>query len=175
VEVVGVGLAACAGGRAHRRRVLRPTHGGRTQSKCSGCFTGGQRCHRCKELKGGLPCSSVYARRRSDEVRRWQSGTSGEVVFGLRVWEALRSSREASRGVGLDGCWPEWLIHGGRARASAGTPCVGRTPANLCSGGTESERGSTVVASGDFIGARVGAGSVIVRRGRGRGFGHHAA
>jgi hypothetical protein len=25
----GVGLAACAGGRAHRRRVLQPTHGDR--------------------------------------------------------------------------------------------------------------------------------------------------
>jgi hypothetical protein len=67
--VAGVGLATCAGSQAHRRRVLRPSHGGRTQSKCSGSFTGGQRCRRCKKLKGGSPCSSVYARRQSDEVR----------------------------------------------------------------------------------------------------------
>jgi hypothetical protein len=26
--MVGIGLTACAGGRAHRRRVLRPAHGG---------------------------------------------------------------------------------------------------------------------------------------------------
>jgi hypothetical protein len=71
---------------------------------------------------------------------------------------------EASRGVGLDGGGPKWSVHGGRAWAAAGTPCVGRTPANSCSGGAESERGSTVVASGGFIG--VGAGSGITRRGR---------
>jgi hypothetical protein len=112
--VTGVGLAACVGDRARRRRVLRPSHDGRAQSKCSGSFTGGQRCCRREESKGGLPCSLVYARRRSDEVRRWRSGTSGEVVFGLRARKALQSSREASRGVGLDGGGPEWLVHGGR-------------------------------------------------------------
>jgi hypothetical protein len=34
--VAGVGLVTCAGGRAHRRRMLRPAHGGRAQSKRSG-------------------------------------------------------------------------------------------------------------------------------------------
>jgi hypothetical protein len=114
VVVAGVGLAACAGGRARRRRVLRPAHGTRAQSKCLGIFTGGQWCCRCKESKGGLPCCSVYAQRRSEEVRRWQSGTTGEVVLSLRARKASRSSGEASRGVGLDGAGPEWPVHGGQ-------------------------------------------------------------
>jgi hypothetical protein len=109
--VAGVGLAVCAGGRARRRRVLQPAHSGRTQSKCSRSFTRGQRCHRCNELKGGLPCSSVYARRRSDEVRQWQSSTSGEVVFGLRVREALRSSGKLAEGL-------DWMEVGQSGRST---------------------------------------------------------
>jgi hypothetical protein len=35
-----IGLAACAGGRACRRRVLWPAHGGRVQSSGTGSFTG---------------------------------------------------------------------------------------------------------------------------------------
>jgi hypothetical protein len=112
--VAGVGLAACAGGRARWWRVLRLAHGGRAQSKRSGSFTGGQRCYRCKESKGGSPCSSVYVQQRSDEVQRCQSGTSGEVVLGLRARGASRSSEEASRGVGSDGGGLEWPIDGGR-------------------------------------------------------------
>jgi hypothetical protein len=64
-----VGLAACAGGRARRRRVLRPAHGGRVQSNHTGSFTGGQWCYMHKESKSGSPCSPVYVRRRLDEVR----------------------------------------------------------------------------------------------------------
>jgi hypothetical protein len=43
-------------------------------------------------------------------------------------------------------------------RAAVGTPCVERSPVNLCSGEVESERGCTVEASVDFIGAGVGTG-----------------
>ena len=161
--VTRVGLDAYAGGQACLRRVLRPALGVRAQSKCSGSFMGGQWCRGCKESKSGSPCSSVYARRWSDEVRRWQSGTSGEMVFGLRAWEALRGSREASLGVGLDGGGPEWPVHGGRARAAVGMPCAGRTPAKSCSGGAESEPGTTVVASGGFTGVGGGAGSDFAR------------
>jgi hypothetical protein len=133
--VAGVGLTACAGGWARRRRVLRPAHGGRAQLKCSGSFMGGQRCCRRKELKGGSSCSSVYVRRRSDVVRRCQSGTSDEVVLGLRARGASRSSGEASRGVGLDGGGSEWPVHGGRGsgdrwhavrRANSGDLALGR-------------------------------------------------
>jgi hypothetical protein len=102
------------GGRSRVGRVLRPANSSRAQSKCSGSFTGGQWCCARKESKGGSLCSSVYVRRRSDEVRRCQSGTSGEVVFDLRAQGASWSSGEASRGVGLDGGGPEWPVHGGR-------------------------------------------------------------
>jgi hypothetical protein len=36
VVVIEVGLAACAGGRAHRRRVLRPVHDGRAKLNARG-------------------------------------------------------------------------------------------------------------------------------------------
>jgi hypothetical protein len=85
------------------------------------------------------------------------------VLFSLRVREALRSSREASRGVGLDGGGPEWPVHGGRTRAAAGTSCAEGTPAISCSGGAESERGSTVKASVGFIVVGVGAGLGVAR------------
>jgi hypothetical protein len=144
VVVAGVGLAACAGGRARRRRVLRPAHGRRAQSKCLGIFMGGQWSFRCKESKGGLPCSSVYVRWRLEEVRRWISGTTGEVVLSLRARKASRNSGEASRGVGLDGGGPEWLVHGGQGSGATGTPCAEGTTMISCVGGAESQRGSTV-------------------------------
>jgi hypothetical protein len=149
--VNGGGLAACAGGRTRRLCVLRPAHGGRAQSKCSGSFTGSQWCRGCNEFENGSSCSSVHVRRRSAGVQRWQSGVSGKVVFSLRAQEALRGSREASRGARLDGGGSEWPVHDGQAWVAASTPCAERTPANSCSGGAESVLGSTVVASGCFI------------------------
>jgi hypothetical protein len=68
--MAGIGLAACAGGRARRRRVLRPAHGGIVQLNGTGSFTGGQGCRSHKELTDGLPCGSFYVRRRPVEVRR---------------------------------------------------------------------------------------------------------
>jgi hypothetical protein len=111
--MAGVGLAACAGGRARRRRVLRPTHGGRVQSNRTRSFTGDQWCCRRKESKSGSPCSSVYIRRRQDEGRRHQSGTFGNVVLGLRARGASLSSWEASQGIGWGGRGLEWPIHDG--------------------------------------------------------------
>jgi hypothetical protein len=166
--MVRVGLTACASGPACRRRVLRPAHGGRAQSKHSGSFMGGQRCCRCKEAKGGLPCSSVYARLLSDEVRRWQASTFSEVVLGLRAREASRSSERLAEGL-------DWMEVGrsGRsmvvgARVAAGTLCAEGTPTISCAGGAESERGSTINASVCFIGTGAGVGAVsgVVRRGR---------
>jgi surface antigen len=107
-------LAACAGGRARRRRVLQLAHGGRVQLNSTGSFTGGQGCCRRKESRSGLLCSSVYVRRRPIEVRRCQSGVFGEVVFGLRARCASLSSREASQGVGRGGRGLEWPVYGGR-------------------------------------------------------------
>jgi hypothetical protein len=72
------------------------------------------------------------------------------------------------RGAGLDGGGLEWLVHSGRARAAAGTPCIERTPMNLCSGGAEGVRGSMVVASGCFIGMGAGEGVGLVVAWHGR-------
>jgi hypothetical protein len=80
----------------------------------------------------------------------------------LRAQEALRGSREASRGAGSGGGGPEWPVHGGQARVAGGAPCSGKTPANSGSGRAEGMRGSTVAALGCFIGA----GSGIAWHGR---------
>jgi hypothetical protein len=94
--MVGVGLVVCSGGRARRRRVLRPAYDGRVQPNRTGSFTGGQWCCRRKESKSGSLCSSVYVRQRSDEVWQRQSGTSSDMVLGPRARGASLSSREAS-------------------------------------------------------------------------------
>jgi hypothetical protein len=46
-----------------------------------------------------------------------------------------------------------------RSQAAAGTPCVERSPVDLRFGEVESERGRTVEASIDFIGAGAGLGT----------------
>jgi hypothetical protein len=84
----------------------------------------------------------------------------------LRDQEALRGSREASRGAGLGGGGPEWPVHGGWARTADATPCSERTQANSCSGGAEGVRESTVVALGCFVGTGEGAGSGVAWCGR---------
>jgi hypothetical protein len=145
--MAGIGLAACAGGRAHRRCVLRPAHDGRVQLNSTGSFTGVHGCRRRKESTRGLPCSSVYVRRRSIEVRRRQSGVSGEVVFGLQARGASLSSEEASRGVRWGGGGLEWPVYGGWG-----------------SGGVGSEWGRTVKVGVGFIAASTGMGAGLTRR-----------
>jgi hypothetical protein len=133
--MAGIGLAACAGGRARQRRMLRPAHGGRAQLNSTGSFTGGQGCCRRKESTSGLPCSSVYVRRQPVEVWRRQCDVSCEVVFGLRARGASLSSGEASQGVRQGGGGLEWPVYGGRGsggrwhavrRANAGEVVLGQ-------------------------------------------------
>jgi hypothetical protein len=149
--MAGIGMAACVGGRARRRRVLRPAHGGRVQLNSTESFPGGQGCRRRKESTNGLPCSSVYMRRRPIEVRRCQSGVSGGVVFALRARGASLSSEEVGQGVRREeeGWGGRSTVAG--ARVAAGTPCVGKTPVNLRSDGVGSVRGRTVEAWDGFI------------------------
>jgi hypothetical protein len=61
------------------------------------------------------------------------------------------------------------------ARAAAGMPCAGQTPAISYSGEVESERGRTTEALAGFIGAGAGRGHGrgLARRGA-RGFGRRA-
>jgi hypothetical protein len=70
VVMAGIGRSMCAGGRAHRRRVLRPIHGDTGPSKGTGSFTGCQGIDLCKESENNSSWSSVHACRRSGEVRR---------------------------------------------------------------------------------------------------------
>jgi hypothetical protein len=83
--IAGIGLAACAGGQARRRRVLRPAHGSIVQLNGTVSFTGDQGCRRREESMNGLPCNSVYVRRRSVKVRRCRSGVSSEVLSNPRI------------------------------------------------------------------------------------------
>jgi hypothetical protein len=110
-------------------------HSGRVQLQRTGSFTGGQRCYRRKESMSGLPCSVVYMRRRPVEVRRCQSGVSGEVMLGLRVRGDSLSSGKASRGIKRGGGGLEWPVCGGRGsggrwhavrRVNAGERALGR-------------------------------------------------
>jgi hypothetical protein len=96
-------------------------------------------------------------------------------MLGLRVRGASLSSRKLAEG--SDGVEEGWS---GRsavvgARAAAGTPCAGRTPVNLRSGGVGSERGCTVKAGVGFIVAGMGMDAGLARRAGGRASGHALA
>ena len=159
----GIGLAACAGSRARRRCLLRPAHDGRIQLNSTGSFTGGQGCCRHKELTNGLPCSSVDVRQRPVEVRRRQSGVSGEVVFGLWARGASLSSEEASRGVRRGGGGLEWPVYSGWGSGGRWHAVPRANAGELVLGQGWSARGHTVEAGVGFIAAGVGAG--LTRRG----------
>jgi hypothetical protein len=98
--MVGVGRSTRAGGRARRRRGLRPNQGGRVQMKWSENFTGGQGRHRREELENGSPDSSVHARWRVTEVRRGRFYFSGETMPRLKLAEASQALGEAIQGLG---------------------------------------------------------------------------
>jgi hypothetical protein len=67
----------------------------------------------CEELKNGSPEFSVYARRWAAEVRRGRSWLSGEVLPGLRAWEASQAIGEANRAAGAAWKRLEWTGLGG--------------------------------------------------------------
>jgi hypothetical protein len=116
--MVGVGQSTCAGRGAHRRQGVRPIHGTIGQLNGSESFTRDQgRCVR-EELKNSSPDCSVYARRRAAKVRRGLSWFSGEVLLGLRAWEASQAIGEANRAAGTAWKRLEWAGHGGEARVA---------------------------------------------------------
>jgi hypothetical protein len=98
--VVGVGQSASAGGRARRRRGIRPAHGAIIRLNGSGSFTRGQGRYVHEEFENGSPDCSVYARPRATEVLRGRSRVSGEVLPGPRAWKAPRAISEANRVAG---------------------------------------------------------------------------
>jgi hypothetical protein len=64
--MAGIGRATCAGGRAHRRRVLRSAHGGRVQSKGTGVSRSAK--------------ESTHARNRRKTHRGARSTYAGDLV-----------------------------------------------------------------------------------------------
>jgi hypothetical protein len=99
-EMTGVGRSSRAGGRAHRRRVSRPNHGGIAQSSEFGSFTGSQGGCRRKELVNGSPGSPVNMRWRAAEVRRGCAHCSGGAGSWLKLGNASRPLGEAFHGLG---------------------------------------------------------------------------
>jgi hypothetical protein len=166
--MAGIGLAACAGGRARRRCVLRPAHGGIIQLNGTRSFTGGQGCCRYKESTNGLPCGLVYVRRRPVEVQRRRSGVSSEVVSNPRLGKlhwSLGKLAEGSHGV-EEGWRGRSMVVG--ACTAAGTPFSRQTPVNSCSGRVGSERGRTVETGVGFIAAGTGVGAGLMQCGAAR-------
>jgi CelD/BcsL family acetyltransferase involved in cellulose biosynthesis len=49
--MAGIGPATCAGGQARRRRVLRPAHNGRVQSKGTGASRGAKETMRARNRR----------------------------------------------------------------------------------------------------------------------------
>jgi hypothetical protein len=164
--MAGIGLAACTGGRARRRHVLQPAHGGRVQLNSTGRFTGSQGCCRRKESTNGLPCSSVYVRRRPVEVWWHQSGVSGEVVFGLRARGASLSSKEASRGVRWGGGGLEWPVYGGRGSGGRWHTVRRANAGELVLGQGWERAGHTVEVGVGFIAAGMGPSAGVCDRRR---------
>jgi hypothetical protein len=108
--VFGVGWSTCAGGGAHRRRVIRPARA-IIQLNGSGSFTRGQGRHAREEFENGSLDCSVYARLRVTEVRRGRSWVSGEALSGPRTWKASRATGKLTE-------WLAWLGSGWRELAT---------------------------------------------------------
>jgi hypothetical protein len=124
--VAGIARSTCAGGCSHRRRVCRPNHG-----------------------------DPVYARRRSDGVRRPWTGLSGEANSDSSLGELHRgvlSPLRRSDGVGK-GLVGRSTVAG--RSGSRGHAVHGQTPVSLGSGEVERARRGTTEVPGGFIGAGV--------------------
>jgi hypothetical protein len=111
-----------------------------------------------KESKNGVEDYPVYARRRSDGVRRPWTGLSGEANFDSSLGELHRGVLSPLRG--LDGVGKG---SAGRSTVAGGLGSHGhavheQTPVGLGSGEVERVRRGTVKAPGGFIGAGTGHG-----------------
>jgi hypothetical protein len=100
-------------------------------------------------------------RRRPVEVRRHQSGVSGEVVFGLWARGASLNSEEASRGVRRGGGGLERPVYGGRGSGGRWHAVPRANAGELVLGQGWERAGHTVEAGVGFIAAGAG----LTRRG----------
>jgi hypothetical protein len=122
--VAGIGRSTCAGGWTRRRRVLRPSHGDTGQSKDTGSFTGCQVIELCKESENDSPWSSVYACRRSGEVRRPWTGFSSEAKFDSSLGELHRGMHGLLQGSDAAGRGSAGRSTVAGVEVAAGTPCA---------------------------------------------------
>jgi hypothetical protein len=120
-----------------------------------------------KESKNGVEAYPVYARRRSDGVRRPWTGLSGEANSDSSLWELHRgvlSLLRGSDGVGKGSVGRSTVA--GRS-GSSGHAVHGQTPVSLGSGEVERAQRGTAKVPGRFIGAGAGhgVGLALARRG----------
>jgi hypothetical protein len=125
--VGGIGRSTCAGGWTRRRRVLRPNHGDIGQSKGTESFTGCQAIDSCKESENDLPWRSVYACRRSGEVRRPWTGFSCEAKFDSSLGELHRGTQGLLRGLNGVGRGSAGQSMVAGDWVAAGTSCAGQS------------------------------------------------
>jgi hypothetical protein len=126
VVVAEIGRSTCAGLWTRRRQVLRPNHGDSGQSKGTRSFTGCQAIDSCKESENDSPWSSVYACRRSGEVRRPWTGFSGETKFDSSLGELHRGTQGILRGSDAVGRGSAGRSTVAGIRVAAGTSCAGQ-------------------------------------------------
>jgi hypothetical protein len=129
-----------------------------------------------KESKNGAEDYSVYVHRRSGEVRRPWTGSSGEANSDSLLGELHRGVHSLLRGLDEVGKGSVGRSTVAGARVAAGTLCTGQTPVVSGSGEVERARRSTVKVPGGFIGAGAGNGAdlALARRGA-RGVGRGRA
>jgi hypothetical protein len=120
-----------------------------------------------KESKNGAEDYPVYVHRRSGEVPRPWTGSSGEANSDSLLGELHRGVHSLLRGLDGVGKGSVGRSTVAGARVAAGTPCTGQTPVVLGSGVVERARRSTVEVPGGFIGAGASndVGLALVRRG----------
>jgi hypothetical protein len=120
-----------------------------------------------KESKNGAEHYLVYVHRRSGEVRRSWTGSSGEANSDSLLGELHRGVHSLLRGLDGVGKGSAGRSTVAGTQVAAGTPCTGQTPVVSGSGEVERARRSTVEVPGGFIGAGAGNGTgwALTRRG----------
>jgi hypothetical protein len=91
-----------------------------------------------KDSKNGTEVYTVYAHRRSGEVRRRWTGFSGEAKSDFLLGELHRGMHGLFQGSGVAGKGSVGWSTAAGTRVAAGTPCAGQMP--VVSGSREVER-----------------------------------
>jgi hypothetical protein len=112
-----------------------------------------------KESKNGAEDYPVYVHRRSGEVRRPWTGSSGEANSDSLLGGLHRGVHSLFQGSGVAGKGSGGRSTVAGARVAAGTPCTGQTRVVSGSGEVERARRGTVKVPWCFIRAVTGNGA----------------